>query len=421
MQNLQSKILLDNTTIYGAKYAYNAWPPTVDEWFEHPNAVNIRSLMDILESIILYDRLIVDASSRMVYGEREVYENIWHLLFDLRNRQGENIFDDVGFAYIGKGVVISSVVRITFEKLLKHLQDGTFKDINNGFQKENIDFIVPQFYRTAQEFSTLFAKSFPSHVPKEKISQYYENPILFLPTDIQEYLIKVEQILSNSPAYEANYAMFAFRGFYYQELAHLFSISYSPHTWRSNLFNLSTENTSINFAKYVTGVTEEVRRELANKLNSELHTTAFSIEFPVISTYVVHQCRNRGQLLNVAMQIRETPSAKLFREWVKEIQSSIRNQSDLPKIVKAKLELEHTLKGIRQELGLTNDTKTEKVTVKVTLPTPSIEIPVPLQFGIPEWMEQIIHRRSHLLFLREITRASVSFSPFVYRYSQLQP
>lgn|GEM_PF-4228431 len=42
---------------------------------------------------------------------------------------------------------------------------------------------------------------------------------------------------------------------------------------------------------------------------------------------------------------------------------NIRNQSDLPKIAKAKLELENTLRDIRKELGLTNDHKPEKVTI----------------------------------------------------------
>jgi hypothetical protein len=61
-----SIVLLDNTTIYGAKYAYELYPPKETDWFEGSNAVNLRSLMDVLESIVLYDSLIVDGSSRLV-------------------------------------------------------------------------------------------------------------------------------------------------------------------------------------------------------------------------------------------------------------------------------------------------------------------------------------------------------------------
>jgi hypothetical protein len=215
--------------------------------------------------------------------------------------------------------------------------------------------------------------------------------------------------------------MFAFRGFYYQELANLFSISYSPHTWRSNLIDIDTEKTKINFAKYVTEITSQVRQELSTKLNSEFNTTVFSGDFPIISTYIAHQCRSRNQLLKVALEIRETRSVRAFREWIKNIQSNVQNQNDLPKIAQAKIELETTLKDIRKELGLEVENNKEIVKIKMQVPIASVEIPLPVSTEIPYWLSRIFHRRSHLTFLREITRKSVSMSPFANRYNQLVP
>lgn len=407
----QSIVLLDNTTIYGAKYAYELYPPKVTDWLEGSNAVNLRSLMDVLESIVLYDSLIIDGSSRVATSSKEyykeVYEEIWDDLSQTRDRHGGTILENRGFSLISKGASLTPILKATFEKLLRHIDEGTFTESVKKFQQEGLDFVLPKFYRDSREFSELFIKSF-------------SDKRLIL--DVMDDLRKVEKILSNSTETESNYAMFAFRGFYYQELAHLFSFSYSPHTWRSNIIDMDTDKTKINFAKYVTEVTGQVRQELAMKLNNEFNTTIFSGGFPVISTYIAHQCRSRKELLNVALEIRETRSVRAFRKWIGEIQESVQSQSDLPKIANARAELVTTLKDIRKELGLeTTSHGTEIVKIKMEVPIASVEIPLSIPKGLPDWLERIFHRRSHLLFLREITRKSVSLSPFAYRYSQLKP
>ncbi len=408
----ESIVLLDNTTIYGAKYAYEFYPPKTTDWLGGLNAVNLRSLMDVLESIVLYDSLMVDGSSRVISGGKEeydkvVFQEIWDDLSETRSRHGKSILENNGFAFISRGASLTPILKTTFEKLLIHLNEGTFKESAKKLQQDNIDFVLPKFYRDSKEFSELFIKSFPDNK---------------LHKDVLDDLKKVENALRDSTEIESNYAMFSFRGFYYKELAHLFSYSYSPHTWRSNIIDIDTDKTKIDFAKYVTEVTGQIRQELALKLNNELNTTVFSGDFPVISTYIAHQCRTRKELLKVALEIRETRSVRAFREWIGEIQESVQNQSDLPKIANARAELVTTLKDIRKELGLeTTSHRTETVKIKMEIPVGSIEIPLSISTGLPNWLARIFHRRTHLLFLREITRKSVSLSPFAYRYSQLKP
>jgi hypothetical protein len=402
----QGKVLLDNTTIYGAKYAYNAWPPAVTDWFEDPNALNLRSLMDILEAIVLYDKIIVDASSRMVPGERNETEPVWHDLMELQDRWHNSVFFDVPFAGIKKGQFVVSAVKLSFAKLLKHLKSGTFTEAARKFAQNDVDFVIPEFYRNPEDFGRLFSKGFHTES---------------LPEDILELLVQVEDSLRMASAQDSNYAMFAYRGFYYQELSRLFSISYSPHTWRSNLIDIDTEKPFTNFVEYIRQVTGQVRQELADRLNSEFGNTSFSCEFPVISTFIAHQCNTREELLEVALQVRESSSVRAFRQWVSDIQFRIRTQSDLPEVVKAKSELEFTIKNIRKQLGLLDEKRTEQVKIKLEIPMASLEVPIKIPFGLPTWLEDTFKWRSHLVFLREITKKSVSLSPFAYRYAQLKP
>lgn len=406
----QSIVLLDNTTIYGAKYAYDSYPPKETDWLEGLNAVNLRSLMDILESIVLYDRLTVDGTSRIKQYNQDyskiVFEGIWDKLFEIHNEHGEYILNNRIFADTRKGTPLVPVLKTTFAKLRRHINEGTFKVSINKFQQENIDFILPEFYRSPKEFSELFTRSFPNSA---------------LTKEVLDELKNIEGVLSENNEIESNYAMFAFRGFYYQELAHLYSFSYSPHTWRSNIIDIDTDKTKINFAKYVTEISGLVRRELAMRLDGEFNTTIFSGSFPVISTYIAHQCHSRSDLFKTALEIRETRSVSAFRQWIRDIQINIQNQSDLPKIAKARAELETTLKDIRKELALENDHKSETLKIKMEIPVASVEIPFSIPVGIPDWIERIAHRRSHLIFLREITKKSVSMSPFAHKYSQLKP
>jgi hypothetical protein len=57
----QGAVLLDNTTIFGARRALE-WDPLLLRTL--PPGVDLRSLMDILEAIVLMNDMIVDSSSR---------------------------------------------------------------------------------------------------------------------------------------------------------------------------------------------------------------------------------------------------------------------------------------------------------------------------------------------------------------------
>jgi hypothetical protein len=221
--------------------------------------------------------------------------------------------------------------------------------------------------------------------------------------------------------------MFIFRGFYYQQLAHLHCTSYVPHTWRSDILEIDLDKSRIDFGKYIRNEAKAIRQELTKRLNDEFKTTAFTDDYPVFASYIAAQCKSRSQLLSTAIEISNSSSAKAFRQWISNLQTNVQNQSELPNIYRAQAELKTIIADLRKEIGLSIDSKTEPV--KLSLGIPSVgALPlgvglegIPINLSIPSWLQAIFHRRTHLVFLRKIMEKSVSFAPFVTAYQQLQP
>lgn len=404
MELFQGAVLLDNTTIYGAKYAYESWPPKKEDWLNGPNSVNIRSLMDLLESLVLHETLIADSSSR----HPDVI--IWDDLQDLEQRQEGNlvrIFENVYFAQDKK--LTSALIGIALEKLQVYLGDGTFSRGLEQFRRYNSELVLPAFYTSPRDFSEVLSHSFSYSLSSE----------------VEHQIGKVEIALQASDSSVANYAMFAFRGFYYQQLAHCYSISYTPHTWRSDLVENDINKSTVDFAKYISHEAKQIRQEVNRKLSHEFNTRAFNSDFPVFASYIAHQSTSRSQLFPTALQIRNSSPVKAFRRWVSNIQEDIENQSDLPKILRAQTELETIIMDLRKEFGLSTSTKaeTEPITIKFGIPIGSLEVGVPISTSllIPAWLQRILHRRTHLIFLRDILEKSVSLAPFTTRFYQLKP
>jgi hypothetical protein len=63
--HLADTVVLDNTTIFGARRAYES---TATSRSQLPPLVDLRSLMDVLEAIVICGSLAVDASSREEYA-----------------------------------------------------------------------------------------------------------------------------------------------------------------------------------------------------------------------------------------------------------------------------------------------------------------------------------------------------------------
>lgn len=389
-------VLLDNTTVFGARSAWETWPVRAEEWFEGSLAVNVRSLMDILESIILHDRILVDASSRD--------RSAWPDLSSLSDANGRTILLEKGFT-AAEPAVASLLVRSSIGRLRGALANGTFAAYLDEHRNAEHERILPVFYEAPHEFARLTLDSFgrSAELSNEAVG------------DLQD----IEHALSHLPRDLVSLATFVFRGFYYEDLAHLYSVSYVPHTWRAAFLDDPGQRLP-DFGRYVLGAASELREELSRRLNNEFGRTVFTEEFPVMASYVAAHTTSRHDLLQTAVQIRESESATRFRSWVAEIESSVRDQRGLKDVNRARTELRTTLESLGRELGVRPDERArQKIKIKVGVPVASAETDFALR--APGWLDALLHRRTHLTFLRQLAIESTTCAPFVTSYHKLTP
>jgi hypothetical protein len=410
-----TSVLLDNTTVHGAVAAINAWPPAPAAWTSHPYAANLRSLMDIIEAIILFEGISLDSACQALAPPDESivpYAFDWEPFKTLRDRStGEYIFALEPFS--GQTQVIAGGILATAaEKLKKSIGDGVIEREAELFSSGQIGLAVPKFYTDPQQFTAMLQRS----VSDESFEA------------VQPEVRELERLLRGQPASVASFAMFAFRGFYYEELAHLLSISYLPHSFRAGVLANDVTATRTSFAKVTLDTIGDLRRayaqqlgpELSQQLNSELAGPALDGEFPLIASYVAGQATSRSDLTRVALEIRGTSAARQFRQWVARVQSAIDQQARLRVIRDAAQELADLCRDLRRELRIDGAPHTQ-ITVKLAAPggIAGVEMPVTVPLGLPPWLTRIFHRRPHLEFLRKLANSEIEFAPFALRYQAL--
>jgi hypothetical protein len=414
---MHSTVLMDNTTVHGAIAAYSEWPPLQTSWRSNPYAVNLRSLMDIIEAVVLFDTINLDGACESLaepgadeadYDPDREWEPFEHLS-DLGS--GDYIFELDHFSsqvrVIGAGILASAA-----ERLQKHLIDGLVRQQADLFQANQIGLAVPRFYATPARFMALIRESFAP----EAISS------------IEEELGTLESMISNQPPNVANFAMFAFRGFYYAELAHLLSISYIPHSFRSGMLAHDDRIERATFARLALGTVEGLRQDyigelgpqISARLNSELDGPSLRVNLPLIASYIAGQANRRSELMAIALEVRNSSSARRFRQWVSKVQSAIDEHARLQIVRDARQELDDLTSDLRKELRLTRAPSTQ-VTMKLAVPTGifGVDIPVNVRAGIPGWLDRVLHRRPHLKFLRDLALSGIEFAPFELAYRAL--
>jgi hypothetical protein len=308
-------VLIDNTTLFGAAAAYDLWPPNAQDWREPNKSVALRSLMDIIECVIVHDNIATDSSSRAFWvapelsSERGAPSNIPHdydglsrFVGMINDRIGKHpktnrtLISEIEFAEDLYGLSLSSALS-SLTMVSKYISDGTFEGLAQHFHKIASEFSIPKFYRDGTEFGSLLLGTLPvldrepldaaikdikSLGAQANLNQTVDN----LPTLIENYdtyddddydfetivsRTEIADIDLHAKIYErvdevksmlnilrpeihnaANiYAMFSFRGLYYQVLAQLSGCSYRPHPWRSEIIDKFITDRPADFAEMV--------------------------------------------------------------------------------------------------------------------------------------------------------------------------
>ncbi|XGX80662.1 hypothetical protein LQK93_03502 [Terrabacter sp. BE26] len=385
-------VLVDNTTLFGAARALETWPPRSGEWISGSPAVDLTSLMDTLEGVVLHQHLLVDNSSRANGGEP------WPELADSGVLQSDLLLDDPEQYAI--------LVRSATTSLTEWIQTGRLGVERARIALQDPIAAVPSIYRNPKEFYELTAHA--AYLSKAAAIQF---------------LVPLRELLEGLESNLASYAMFAFRGFYYEELAHLRSISYAPHCWRSPLIDSDSNRGSFRFAEFALDLAVELRRELAQRLNGEFGVGALDAELPLLASYIASQAGRRSELLPIALELRANRKVIAFRRWVEHLETAIATQSDLRGLGAASIELQELLTDLGRELGLRKSPENAGQAIKLKL-----AVPFPLGVAsaertihpkIPLAWRRIFRRRTHLLFLRDLTKRALEISPFVVAFGRL--
>lgn len=406
-------VLLDNTTVFGAAKAYRSWPIDPGEWTSGSLAIDLRSLMDLIEALILHEQIVLDAASRSMPA--------WPGLLTVANRPGEvPVVNDDDLVYYGNedsnATITASLMRGALEKTCAYLRTGSFE-----LQAEYLQFArggatLPSFYTSTSDFED---KLVTRGSARDNASAL-DNELAGVMEDFHE-------MIEPASTTAGNYALFMYNGFYYQALAHFHSISYVPHTWRAPMIAADLEAPSVSFARYVAHMTSAVRDEVAAQLDNEFGGGALRSEFPPFASYVASQARSRGELLSIAVEIRNTPEATSFRKWLQQIQGSITSQTDLPKIAQAQRDLVMLVADLRQRLGIPLRMGVEpspggqQVTLRLAVPLTGVSAETAVDAHAPSWLRSLLHRRTHLVFLRDVASEAVRVAPFLVAFQELAP
>lgn len=399
----QGVVLLDNTTIFGARHALE-WDPVLPR--QLPSGVDLRSLMDVLEAIVLCNDFAIDSTSREYYA--------WPALNEVSDRSG-SFFRDTDILSSLSGEVTWTLLASSAEKTTRLLDSGALA-AELGFLPSMREVeVLPPFYRDPEQFATL-TMGIGDRELHPNVRVQHEQAVRSAAEHVRELTARLRPL----PEHVRNFAFFVYRGFYYQDLAHLLCASYMPHTWRSGVIRGQLEQPVVHFSDLVQDHVSELRRELGRQINGEFGAATLSADFPAIASYVISQAETRGALLSTAAEVRRNSKAAAFRSWVYDIERKLRNQEDLVAVRQAQRELRTVVGELAKELGLARKDR-QQVKIKLGLPVAGVETTGSVSLSAPRWMRRVLRRRTHLVFLRELARESTRLTPFAVAFQRLAP
>jgi hypothetical protein len=388
--------MLDNTTAFGALAALDAWPASAREWTDGRFAVHLRSLMDLLEALVLHETLVLDSGSRAY--------DVWPR-FELPGASDALLETDLlaeGNADATRDL-ISSLVSAALETLDAKLQDGTFVSHVRDIYSPDVIRTLPPFYDSAEDFAVRLRDSYREYLDEET----------------QQRLTLVAGRLSGLRRTTQTFAFFAFRAFFYYQVAQSVGMAYVPHSWRSSLVASEVDHPTRSFAQYLVRAADP-RTELDSLPTAAYYNmAALRDDFPVIASFIAHRATTRRDLLEVTMETRESRSARAFRRWIAELEAHAQEGSGQRMLTRAEGEL-HALKSdLRRELTKRAPSERgQEIMIKIGLP-PSVDVPITVR--APALLRRLTHRRRHLVFLRNALDESFDIADFAVAFQRLSP
>ena len=358
--------------------------------------------------IVLANDLLVDSSSRV--------DHAWPDL-ERASNDSSSFYLDTEISGVGEVAIVDELFDLSIQQASR-LVASVELQTQLGFLPSLREVeVLPDIYRDHQDFFDKTMSSVYHIADQSMVDAKPADPATLagLRQRLDSFVTELDVLTPEL----RNFALFTFRGFYYQQLAHLLSLSYVPHAWRSGAIASQLTAPVDRFRRMALGVGEQLRRDVRDSINAEFAAPALRAEFPLVASYVIGQATSRGDLLRTAIELRDTSKAARFRSWIFDIENRIRDEHDLGRIKQAQEELTDLVVDLRAEFGL-GKRPGQEIKIRLGLPTPvTPSVESAFQVRRPYWLDRVLRRRTHLVFLRELAQESVSLPPFVKRYQAL--
>jgi hypothetical protein len=399
--------------------------------------IDIYSLAQLIEAIVLFDKVYVDASFVGRWGlvkkrpnskELELpaiaapldkvivpvstsqYERL-KLLANAENRTSRYVADE-GFSEFLR---ILSVTQS--ENLFIQISNGYFR---TGYSDPLLfpyidDFMSPSHFDLEVSIVSRVCKQLEKRPNTDKIRDFlnfvraieksgdfavslHQNPESFFvlrktgydPRQYYEKLTGSVDIIRNAVA-----------AYFYQALAQNNGFPYFPHLMRSPFIiydQIASSNLVSSVAKHAIDCVEECRRKRVDPINKFYRGAIIDFEIPLILAMVLEQVDKPDEILKAACSIRNSDPARSFRSWSAEVDQKVRDGTiNIDLLGKELSKLERAV----AKWGRVNNAS-EKMSVQLSVGL----APISLTFNLPSIGRPTLRQPQHLVFLQRLTQLS---------------
>jgi hypothetical protein len=334
------------------KASHSKWNYKLNNGFRL--GVDFACLAQVVQAIILYEKIIVDTShldrwgtirtenSDTIIGEPPEIAGLIDCLIPLKLSFEERIY------YFSLAV----------SKSLDYSKTDAFKDfmllLSTSAVEDIFIHISHGYFETGYSDSLLF----PRKEDHEDITTHIRNA-LKKPDELERYyrnsmfIEKIEFVwnfLSNLNQYNDDHVLEktfydpgdghdkgfagndvlrnAMAAYYFQYLSELGGFPYLPHPLRSHFIAFDIIASKIGLPsteEHIMKLLESHRSTKANLVNSFYGQEVVHTKIPFFLSMVLHQADNPRDIFDIAIRIRKTKEARLLREWLRELDRGIAN------------------------------------------------------------------------------------------------
>lgn len=390
-------------------------------------AVDIHSLAQMIEAIVLFDKVFVDSS----------YVNSWSVKEGQFENQQEHF--PLPITALNNQVMPVRLHPIERLTLLHNAVDGIKEDVRSG--------ILPYFLALLSQTST---ESVFLHMSHGYFRTGYSDQALFpdmlkftsaafadlprfstgidvisnlkLPGLIDSLRRKFDSLINSQDNDFALRETEFYRGdshdkltasedilrsavaaYFYEDIAASCGLGYLPHLMRSYflVFNQITKQRGVgSTASSIVNCLQEFRKAEVRTIDSFYQGTIIDVSLPFVLSLVLEKASKPSDILPIALELRESKQARDFRSWVAEIDYRIATgKIDLTALSK---EIEKIQRVIRSWINIQDTTEQEVTSWSISISRGTFKLPLP--FRVPSRWQ--LPQSNHLLFLQRLAQVS---------------